>query len=166
MQNHARFSRFEPSMNRAFPADLYDKILNEIDLLISYMNLVIHASTTEQHATSWFDKLSKLFNATDFTSSSITTLLSLLSASIRDKRPLPPGLTVPEPYQLTKQLQGVSKEILSLRHAGDAGYGALAVIEVTMTMIIESLEKLLQFVKELVGEIDFGVPQNNHEKSM
>lgn len=166
IRNHARFSRFEPSMSQDFPTDLYEKILDEIDLIISYMNLVVHVATSETYATSWFEDVARLFNSTDFTSSSITTLLSLLSASIHDRRPLPPDLTPPEPYQLTRQLRGVSEELLSLRHAGDPGHSALAVIEVTMTMIIESLEKLLHFVKQLVGEIDFGMLSKNHEKTL
>lgn len=166
IRNHARFSRFEPSMNHDPHADLYKEIISEVDQVVSYMNLVIHAATSEQGATSWLQNLSNLFEATDFTSSSMTTLLSLLSASLHNKRPLPPGLKVPEPYQLTRQLQSVSKEVLNLRHAGDPGYSALAVIEVTMSLINESLEKVLRCVKELVGEIDFGVAEKEHLKSM
>ena len=170
IKNHARFSRFEPSMGNNFPAELYGTITNEIDLIISYMNLVIHAATSGEHdhkkkEKAWSDELAIAFRATTFTASSMTSLLSLLSASLKEERPLPPGLVPPQTFRLTNQLQRASAELMSLQHAHEPGYSAFAVMEISIAMITESLRRILQHVKQLVGVMDFGITLETDEKT-
>jgi hypothetical protein len=68
---------------------------------------------------------------------------------------LPPYLKAPEGYQLSKKLEAVDHDILSLRHIAEPGYAAFAVMAISTRCIHMDLEKLLKCVKALVGELDF-----------
>ena len=174
LRDHRSFSKFEPNIGGEFPSKLYASIVAEVDTMLSLMNLVVHAATTslQQHshdtldpsstseketATAWKHHVGTLFGSADFASHNITTLLSLLASSVTNGQPLPPYLEPPMPYHLTREMQKMDPHLLSLKHALDPGYSAFAVVEVSCTMIAESLGRLLVLVRELVGEVDFGV---------
>jgi tRNA U38,U39,U40 pseudouridine synthase TruA len=82
-------------------------------------------------------------------------MLSLLSSSIQNGQPLPPYLKVPNPYQLSRKLEAVDSDILSLRHIAEPGYAAFAVMAISTRCISMDIERLLKAVKKLVGELDF-----------
>ncbi|KAL9107105.1 MAG: hypothetical protein Q9227_007971 [Pyrenula ochraceoflavens] len=181
IKTHARFSRFEPSMGKAFPAELYAKVIDEIDLIVSLMNLVVHAATTSPsaspahqslsegaHGTKWSDHIAKSTSLnTSNLATTITTLLSLLSACITDKRPLPPGLVLPHSSSfLTTKHVGASnsEEVMNLRNANEPGYSVFAVIEIGQTLITESLGRVLGHVEGLVGVIDFGIEDGKRSR--
>lgn len=91
----------------------------------------------------------------DLTSHEITTLLSLLSASIKGGTPLPPYLQPPQPYGLSTKMESMDPDILSVRHINEPGYAAFAVLQVSSRCIVADLTRLLKEVKGLVGELDF-----------
>ncbi|KAL5120032.1 hypothetical protein ACEQ8H_002130 [Pleosporales sp. CAS-2024a] len=103
----------------------------------------------------WFEDFRKLTGSTKITSHEITSLLALLSSSITSGQPLPPYLTVPDAYQLSKRLDFIDRDILSLRHIAEPGYAAFAVMAVSTRCIHMDLQRLLDAVKRLVGELDF-----------
>lgn len=89
------------------------------------------------------------------TSHEITSLLSLLSSSVVNGVPLPPYLTPPTAYHLSTKLEEVDRDILSIRHIGEPGYAAFAVIQISTKCIQMDIERLLKMVRTLVGELDF-----------
>ena len=171
LREHSALSRFEPTIGGDFPHALYDQIITEVDSLLSHVNLIAHAAMTLSKATSssgestlkttaasvaWKHNLGKRFRSADFTSHSVTTLLSLIASCIMNGQPLPPFLQGPRPYHLAHQLQQTDPELLDWNNAlKNPEYSAFAVTEVSATMIAESLRRLLGLAKELVGEVDF-----------
>ncbi|KAF1921458.1 hypothetical protein BDU57DRAFT_544942 [Ampelomyces quisqualis] len=103
----------------------------------------------------WFTDFRHLTSRTSLTSHETTSLLSLLSSAITSGQPLPPYLQAPQAYQLSKQLEAVDHDILSLRHIAEPGYAAFAVMAISTRCIHMDLERLLRAVKGLVGEMDF-----------
>lgn len=112
--------------------------------------------TSPLHASpQWFADFRRITTNTNITSHEITSLLALLSSSVTNGQPLPPYLRSPEGYQLSKQLQAVDHDILSLKHIAEPGYAAFAVMAISTRCIHMDLERLLAGVKRLVGELDF-----------
>jgi hypothetical protein len=97
----------------------------------------------------------KVIGEAKLTSQSVTTLLSLLSSSITSGNPLPPYVRVPAPYQLSERLDKIDKDLLSIRHIAEPGYASFAVIQLGTKSLLDDLQKLLDGVRELVGELDF-----------
>lgn len=128
--------------------------------MIRYMALVAFASQTfanpqDEDQTVWNNDFRRLISSVNLTSHEITSLLSLLSGAITNGSPLPPYLRAPAPYRLSRRLEELDRDILSLRHVAEPGYAAFAVIQIATRCIIRDLEKLLKNVRELVGELDF-----------
>lgn len=91
----------------------------------------------------WFTDFKRVMQGVKMTTHRITSLLALLSSSVTNSQPLPPYLTAPEPYLLSKRLQDLDKDILSVRHISEPGYAAFAVIQISTRCIIGDLDKLL-----------------------
>ena len=107
------------------------------------------------------------------TSHQITSILSLLSASVKSGSALPPHLELPQPYNLSRRLEALDKGILDARHVEEPGYSAFgkaafgitdkekmlidstAVLQVASSLITHDLASLVDHVKDLVGETDF-----------
>lgn len=77
------------------------------------------------------------------TSQELTSVLSLLSASVTSGTPLPPYLKAPEPYKLSVKLQAIDADILDIRHVTEPGYAAFAVIQVASSLISDDIGKLI-----------------------
>lgn len=82
----------------------------------------------------------------NYTTHEITTLLSLLSASIRNGQCLPPYLRAPKPYGLSAKLENMDSDILSVRHIAEPGYSAFAVVQICSRCVVGDLDKLLKYV--------------------
>lgn len=109
----------------------------------------------QQSSAQWFQDFRRVIASARVTSHEITSLLSLLSSSISNGQPLPPYLHAPPGYQLNRTLEDVDPEILSLRHIAEPGYAAFAVMTICTRCIHMDIERLLESVKKLVGELDF-----------
>jgi hypothetical protein len=162
IRQHIHFSRFEPSMGVDFPAKLYKKITNEVDTAISYMNLVIYAttilhssSTPETTPSPWRTQLSHAYESADFTSHNISALLSVLSLCVTNNQPLPPGLVTPKPYHLARHIQRTDPELLSADYALDPEFSEFAVVEIGASLLYGCLGRLVGLVRDVTGVVDF-----------
>jgi hypothetical protein len=114
----------------------------------------------------WLDDLSKLVDTIGPTSHSITSILSLLSASVSQGTALPPYLALPESYNLSKRLEKLDKGILDARHVEEPGYSAYAVMQVASSLITDDLARLVDHVRDLVGETDFSFRVDTSDSSV
>jgi hypothetical protein len=74
-------------------------------------------------------------------------------------------MQLPEPYQLSRRLEQVDKGILDSSHIEEPGYAAFAVTQVASSLITDDLRRLVEDVKDLVGEVDFSFKVVNSETS-
>ena len=122
--------------------------------LIGYASQTFAESGNESNS-QWSQDFRALIRGANVTSHEITSLLSLLSAAVRNGQALPPYLAVPKPYALSDRLEKMDPDILSIRHINEPGYAAFAVMQISTRCVVADLERLLRAVKELVGELDF-----------
>ena len=113
------------------------------------MALISHASNEftkvedSSETESWVHNLSLLIKSINITSHEITSMLSLLSASVVNGHPLPPYLKAPPPYQLTEKLEALDADILGISHIAEPGYAAFAVMQIASSLISDDLGKLI-----------------------
>jgi hypothetical protein len=167
LKMHSGFVKFEFPLGGKFPAKDYEKIIGYVTNIVNYTALLGYASqafthpflnsdTPDEEATwgstrfpkqaspQWFSDFRRVIKDANVTSHEITTLLSLLSSSIQNGQPLPPYLKVPQSYQLSRKLEAVDSDILSLRHIAEPGYAAFAVMAISTRCISMDIEKLLK----------------------
>lgn len=113
-------------------------------------------STLSPESRKWVNDLSAVVSRLSPTSHSLTSTLTLLSTSITQGQPLPPYLQLPASFNLTKRLEALDKGILDARHVEEPGYSAYAVMQVASSLVVDDLSKLVDAVRDLVGEADFG----------
>lgn len=101
------------------------------------------SADTEHASDQWFQDFRRIISEANVTSHEITSLLAMLSSSITNGQPLPPYLHAPPGYQLSKKLELVDHDILSLRHIAEPGYAAFAVMAISTRCIHMDIEKLL-----------------------
>ena len=115
----------------------------------------LYPNTDTSTRTKWINDLATLTDKISPTSHQITSTLSLLSASVRTGSALPPYIQLPEPYNLSRRLEALDKEILSVNNMDEPGYSAYAVMQVASSMVSDDLARLVDHVAELVGETNF-----------
>jgi hypothetical protein len=144
---------------------------------MNYMSLVSYAtqtwstpsfsssdsSTPSHHA--WLEDFAVLLNEVGPTTHAITSSLALLSASVTQGSALPPYMSLPEPYELSRRLEKLDKGILDSRHVEEPGYSAYAVMQVASSLVTDDLKRLVEDVKSLVGEVDFSFKVVTSESS-
>jgi hypothetical protein len=167
MRMHSGFVKFELPLGGKFPTKEYEKIIGYVDNILKYTVLLGYASQTftqsslnpdaldegasltaakfrKQVSVQWLGDFRRLVKDANVTSHEITTLLSLLSSSIRNGQPLPPYLKLPHHYQLSRKMEILDSDIFSLRHIAEPGYAAFAVMAVSTSCISMDIEKLLK----------------------
>ncbi len=116
------------------------------------MALISHASSEFTKADNspetklWVNNLGRLIKSVNITSHEITSMLSLLSASVANGHPLPPYLKAPQAYKLTEKLEALDADILSISHIAEPGYAAFAVMQIASSLISDDLGKLIECV--------------------
>ncbi|KAL1966238.1 hypothetical protein VTN77DRAFT_4790 [Rasamsonia byssochlamydoides] len=164
LQTYSDFLKWEVPIGGRFPKRQYDTIITCMRNIVNYVTLVEYASKTfaqmsNDHAnesgSAWYQDFKTLMVTANLTTHEITSLLSLLSASIMNSQPLPPYLKTPRPYSFSEKLKELDKDILSISHSAEPGYAAFSVLQVSTRCIIGDLEKLIANVRSLVGELDF-----------
>ncbi|QIW95000.1 hypothetical protein AMS68_000518 [Peltaster fructicola] len=148
-----------------FPRKQYEDITELLQSMLNFMVLISYASTTfndmkdasesQTSKSEWLRAFRQLVAHTSDTSHNIATLLSLLGSSVSNSEPLPPYLKVPEPFQMSEQLEQLDSDILSVRHVAEPGYSTFAVTQLALKFLHDDLEVLVPAIKELVGELDF-----------
>jgi hypothetical protein len=116
---------------------------------------ILYPNTHPERRREWLDTLSKLIDTINPTSHAVTSTLSLLSASVTQGSALPPYMQIPEAYDLSRRLEALDKGILDARHIEEPGYSAYAVLQVCSSLLTDDLARLVDHVKDLVGETDF-----------
>ncbi|EME47794.1 hypothetical protein DOTSEDRAFT_69660 [Dothistroma septosporum NZE10] len=164
LQSQSAFLKFDIPVGGKFPREQYQAIVTQLQSILDFMSLISLASYSftelrlegeEQHGLHWLYSFEKLAGSAQFTSEQVTTLLSLMSASINSGQALPPYLKVPEPWLLARKLDEMDKDLLSVRHIAEPGYASFAVVQIGTRFIHDDLRNLVAQVKELVGELDF-----------
>jgi hypothetical protein len=115
---------------------------------------------------SWLNDFKQLVASLQLTSQTVTSLLSIVTASISNGRPLPPYLKAPKPVRLSELLESMDADILNPRHVLEPGYAAFAVLQVATSMVADDLEGLLDETKNLVGEVKFGIDAPDRDELM
>ena len=113
---------------------------------MNFMSLVNLASQSLNESvssqSSWSLTFRPALGSAILTNIEITILLSLFSASINNGTPLPPYLH--------------KSDIFGMRHLNEPYYAAFGVMQVCATCIVRDVDGLLECVRRLVGELDFG----------
>ena len=158
--------KYDLPIGGRFPRERYMHIVGKLQSILNFMTLVSIASATfsnmddqndvkSQYQNEWVRNLRKVISEANFTSQTVTTLLSLLSSSVSNGQALPPYLRAPEPYGLSAKLEALDGDLLSVRHIAEPGYASFAVVQIGTQCLVDDLKDLLAAVKELVGELDF-----------
>lgn len=161
MRQNLAFMAWEPTFGGEFPKATYQAIITEVQNAVNYLTIIAYASEAFQNARSassssvWLSRFGRSRNETNLRSHEVTTLLSLLSASLQNKQPLPPYLQPPNLVHMSEQIQGSDASILSMSNINEPGFRAFAVIEVANYCLVDSAANILKHVKDLLGEVDF-----------
>ncbi|OAG38453.1 hypothetical protein AYO21_07275 [Fonsecaea monophora] len=176
---------WEPTIGGRFPKETYHDIIASMQIIFNYITLISYSTRTFSPSSPLYsasalpstDRLSptlsnesqtlpgteqpwihnfRLFmRGLHITTYDITSVLSLLSASVTNAQPLPPLLRVPHPYTLGPDLHIIDPDVLRIEHVAEPCYAAFAVCQVASSLISEELERMIGLVKSLVGEVDF-----------
>ncbi|RDL39937.1 Uncharacterized protein BP5553_04277 [Venustampulla echinocandica] len=179
LQEHAEFEKWEPTIGGKFPRATYENIILRATNIMNYLSLIIYATkslsnergsgcptTIPANRQTWIKELSSLMRRVGPTSHSVTSVLSMLSASVKQGSALPPYIQHPEPFNLTKRLEALNSGILDARHVEELGYSAYAVMQVASSLVSDDLERLVDDVRDLVGETDFSFMVNDSNSSV
>ena len=122
-------------------------------------------STFDTHPTSpsaWKRDFATLIRKTTPSNLQHTSTLTLLSACLTQSTPLPPHLSVPRPFpDPADALERLDQDVLGVRHVFEPAYAAFAVVQVASGVVGDDLRKILDRVRGLVGEVDFGFEGKN-----
>ncbi|EXJ71161.1 uncharacterized protein A1O5_06155 [Cladophialophora psammophila CBS 110553] len=176
---------WEPTIGGRFPKETYHDIIASMEIIFNYMTLISYSTRTfspssplfsapvfpsthrlspmlsgEPHTLPdiekpWIHNFRLFMRSLNITTHDITSMLSLLSASVTNAQPLPPFLRVPHPYRLGPDLHIIDPDVLGIEHVAEPCYAAFAVCQVASSLVSEELERLIGMVKSLVGEVDF-----------
>lgn len=124
-----------------------------------------YPNSTPASRRKWLVDLTVLVDSIGPTSHSVTSILSLLSASVRQGSALPPYIQLPQPYDLNRRLEKLDKGILDARHVEEPGYSAYAVLQVCSSLVTDDLRRLVDHVRDLVGETDFSFSVGDNSDS-
>jgi hypothetical protein len=157
----------------------YDGIAVRATAIMNYLTLMSYATNSwsksggaaypnphPETRREWLDALLKLIDVVNPTSHGVTSILSLLSASVTQGSALPPYIQLPEAYDLSRRLEALDKGILDARHVEEPGYSAYAVLQVCSSLVMDDLARLVDHVKDLVGETDFSFKVSISESSV
>ncbi|KAL6721682.1 hypothetical protein ACLMJK_000786 [Lecanora helva] len=164
VKEQCEWTKWEPSFGGKFPRKEYVAILQEVHNILNYLSLMSYASRSLVHENNspnnpnqatWLQDFSRLVGSISVTSHEITSILTLLSAAVTNGNSLPPYLKPPRAYELSRKLEELDADILSITHVAEPGYSAFAVIQIASSLVSDDLGKLISNVKALVGEVDF-----------
>jgi hypothetical protein len=123
--------------------------------VITYASEAFTAARLNGSSTQWLSQFAESRLETNRKSHKLVSLLSLLSASLKNKQPLPPYLKTPSYFNMFDQAVGSDPNILGLENINEPGFRAFAVIEVAHVCMVDSVNAIVKHVRDLVGEVDF-----------
>src|SRR5207247_2286693 len=96
LRQHLTFTAWEPTIGGKFPRQEYNDLVAEVGRMLHYIALMSYAtqnlSTQPTINRPWLQDLNTLIRSLRPTSHQVTSLLSLLAASVRSGNALPPYL--------------------------------------------------------------------------
>ena len=122
--------------------------------LISYASRD-YGKASDSEERRWLSDFTRVLNSVKETSEEITSMLALLSASVTNGSPLPPYLKPPVAFSLSDKLEALDSDILGINHIAKPGYASFAVTQVASSLVSDDLSKLIENVRNLVGEVNF-----------
>lgn len=156
LRMHGRFATYEPPLGGKFPVRIYSKMMSAIQQSLSLMSLMAYIGRTMPSATrqtentsgeakDWTSGLAvAALESTDFQSHSTTSLFCHLGSAMVNAQPLPPFLSVSEPFPLARQLQRLEIKLLNINNAQDPAFIAFISLEVLRTTLNFELKKILR----------------------
>jgi hypothetical protein len=84
------------------------------------------------------------------------TVLNVLSGSLSLDSPLPPYIALPAPISLRILVIQRMPEELAISHVGENGFAVFAALAVSSRLITREVERCVDLVRSLVGEVDMG----------
>ncbi len=129
--------------------------------MLHYLTLIAFASESfttarlDPETSKWLSEFAKSRSDINYESHKVTSLLALLSAAMRNGHALPPYLKAPTDFRLSDQLIPGGTHVLDLRNLNEPGFRPVAVIEVAQKSLIDSVDRIVEDIKELVGEVNF-----------
>ncbi|KAG0644219.1 hypothetical protein HOY80DRAFT_915441 [Tuber brumale] len=160
LRSQIEFTGYEPSLRGRFPREQYDGIIDGVRNITSYLSIISYASRTFSVGGEWAEDLSALLRNVDTQMDKITSLLCLLSASLASGGPLPPSLSLPEPFQLARAMEERDGGV-RLDHLVEPGFVAFAVVQVAVGIMRDDLFRVIEVVEELVGRVEFPEETNS-----
>ncbi|KIX08478.1 uncharacterized protein Z518_03134 [Rhinocladiella mackenziei CBS 650.93] len=149
LREHSDFTKYEPTFGGKFPKQTYDELVSSQPFTAS----------PDSEESPWIRDFRQVTAQSRVTDDELTSTLCLVSASITNSQPLPPYVRVPLPIDIAAQLAAVDPGILSIKHVQEPCYAAFAVLEIASILVMLEMTQVLAKVKELVGEVDFSIPQ-------
>lgn len=183
MRANLGFLPWDLKFGGEFPTELYKALVDEVQEITNYLTIIAYATesfpsshspsittspTTLINQTPWLTRFSHYRQITAPQSHHLTTLLTLLSASLRNAQPLPPYLIPPTPYRISDELLDEGTELLELSNLDEPGFRAVAVVETGQRCVVRSVGRCVERVRDIVGEVDFSfrVVGTNREEGM
>jgi hypothetical protein len=160
MKSKSKLENATRHLLEVFP--LYHDVITNIgtNSVVNYLTIIAFASEAftaarlDPSTSTWLTEFSA--SRTDHKSHKITSLLALLSASVRNAQPLPPYTKAPSPYPPLAGIPvGGDTHILGLNNLDQPGFRAIAVIGVAHECLTDSMDVIVGLVRDLVGEVDF-----------
>lgn len=114
----------------------------------------------------WLHAISASLGSEFFQSQShlILSLLNILSGSLSMDSPLPPFLGTPRAVSFRALVQERMPEELSLGHVGENGYAVFAALAVSARLVSREVERCVELVRGLVGEVDLRLGDDQEKK--
>ena len=149
LNTNSAFSRFQLVVGGRFPHEKYEELIACIRRLMLWVSLASYASVEFESPASdsaehtlWALEFRKTVANASNTGHEITSLLSLLAFSISNAQPLPPYLSLPTSFNFVGRLEGIDKDLVSIRHIAEPEYSAFAVMQVATQCINTDIRKL------------------------
>ncbi|KAF7555437.1 hypothetical protein G7Z17_g2149 [Cylindrodendrum hubeiense] len=167
MNNH--FATYEPPIGGKFPSAIYTKLTAGMQRILTIMSLMAHIAQTmpapsfqqsedTTEALDWSSHpLAVAWASTGFQSQSTTSLFCHLASSLTHAKPLPPFLAVSESFPLVRHLHSINSEMFQMQNSYQPAYTAFISLELLRTALSLELQKQLDEIRLLVGEITFHV---------
>ncbi|KAH6699780.1 hypothetical protein BKA61DRAFT_562223 [Leptodontidium sp. MPI-SDFR-AT-0119] len=159
MRGNLAFMAFEPRLGGDIPKEIYQKLIDEAQSVTNYLTIIAYASSsfpTAHTSSTWLSSFTSTRIRNHSESHKLISILSLLSASITNGQALPPYLKTPDSFRLSDEITADVGTVLDLANVDEPGFRAVAVVKVAQRCVVDSTERIVGLVRELVGEVDFG----------
>ncbi|KAH7120571.1 hypothetical protein EDB81DRAFT_847855 [Dactylonectria macrodidyma] len=169
LRMHNHFATYEPPIGGKFPSAVYAKLASSMQRILTIMSLMAHIAQTmpapsfqqvqaAAESSEWSSHhLAVAWASTGSQFQSTTSLFCHLASSLTHAKPLPPFLSVSESFPLMRHLHSINSEMLTTQNSYQPAYTAFISLELLRTALSLELQKQLDEIRLLVGEISFQV---------